>query len=667
MKGLSSASKQRIYEFVDELFDNMSLQLLGEIPSLRNKKSILFSSRPDFTLANLFLKSLGTNNLNPAEEEALKNIVSGAEQYVSSLRSKTKGDLLNKIESYVREKNLKGQAVSTVDIRSHVKETFEKAKSHFNKIAEYETTQARNLGNTFQIAKVAQSQGISDPNVFFIVIKDNSLCPDCVRMHLMPDGITPKVWKLSDVGFGYGKKSDTKPTLVRHPHCRCLWDKHAPVVTERGIVPISKVKINDRVLTHTGKFKKVLATFGEDGVDSDEDVYRIEYFDPEGKLRKLRTTSDHLMMTETGWVRTDSLDTKIHKLMWLYKECEECKISMPYKINKPNQRFCGSKCVHENKRKNNGYSNCLGLKQSSELIKKRVESIKKSVDLKTQISGKRGVETKTCLECLCDFEYKKAYKDRTGRWIYKKGSNFCSQTCRSKSITKRQWSCEKHRENVSAKNKKSMEQQYASGIRDSDIVSEARKALLERKGPTKDHGKIYGIVKQNYSDAVIEYKIGKFWADIAIPSLKTVIEWDGEGHWMDVFSGKLTKQEKIEKDRRRDEFMNSEGWHVLRYSPESGYSNVLEDIRRVSLNSTSGYSFAPVSIKQIVKIKKESKSKKSRLYDITVEDDSSFVVMGVISHNCSLSFLSPGFSFVNGQVTFVGQGHDEYKKQRGES
>lgn len=221
MKSLSSASRTRIFQFIDELFDNMSLQLLGEVPSLRGKKTILFSSKPDLTLGHLFLKSLGASNLSPQEQETLKSLISKSEEYIGGLRAKTKTDMLTRIESYMSEKAVKGQSVSTVDIRKEIEGVLDKAKSHFTKIAEHESTTARNLGNTMSISKVAASQGISDPNVFFSVIKDDRTCDSCTRLHLLPDGVTPRVWKLSDIGFGYGKKSDTKPTLTRHPHCRC--------------------------------------------------------------------------------------------------------------------------------------------------------------------------------------------------------------------------------------------------------------------------------------------------------------------------------------------------------------------------------------------------------------------------------------------------------------
>jgi hypothetical protein len=229
MKGISSSTKTKIYELVDEMFDRMAVGLLGEIPSLRNKKSIVFTSRPDYTLAHLFLKSLESTRPLPAEEEAMKNILSTAEEYVNSLRSKTKAQLVEKVDAYVREKRMKGFAPNSIDIKNHVQEAFGTAKKHFKVIAEAETTKARNMGRALQIGKVASSQGVSDPNVFFVVIKDGVTCGECIRLHLMPDKVTPKVWKLSEIGFNYHKKGENFPKIAGlHPSCRCFLTFLAP-------------------------------------------------------------------------------------------------------------------------------------------------------------------------------------------------------------------------------------------------------------------------------------------------------------------------------------------------------------------------------------------------------------------------------------------------------
>lgn len=224
MRGLSSSTKSRIFELVDDMFDRMSLNLIGEVPSLRGKKSILFTTRPDFTLAHLFLKTLGTTNPMPAEVEAMKSLLSTAEEYISALRSRTKAQVTDQVEAYIRETRMQKQNPSTVDMKKIINENFNKAKNHFQTISEAEATKARNMGKALQIGKVAASQGISDPSIFFIVLKDNATCKHCLSAHLMPDMMTPKVYKLSEVKFGYLSKDERGKKVSisgQHPRCRC--------------------------------------------------------------------------------------------------------------------------------------------------------------------------------------------------------------------------------------------------------------------------------------------------------------------------------------------------------------------------------------------------------------------------------------------------------------
>lgn len=224
MKGISSSVKTKVYELVDDLFDKMSLQLLGQVPSLKNKKSILFTSKPDMTLGWLFLKGLESSKLMPMEVEALKNLLSTAEEYVSSLRSKTKAELVEAVDSYVKESRAKGIAPSSVDVKEKINQVLDKSKNHFKTISEAEATKARNMGRAIQIGKVGASQGIKDPNVFFVVLKDEVTCKHCLSAHLMPDQVTPRVFKLSDIKFGYLSKEEKGKRVSisgQHPRCRC--------------------------------------------------------------------------------------------------------------------------------------------------------------------------------------------------------------------------------------------------------------------------------------------------------------------------------------------------------------------------------------------------------------------------------------------------------------
>ena len=53
----------------------------------------------------------------------------------------------------------------------------------------------------------------------------NHNCKFCIANHLLPDGITPRAYKMSEVSGGYLSQQDRKDGKIslagQHPHCRC--------------------------------------------------------------------------------------------------------------------------------------------------------------------------------------------------------------------------------------------------------------------------------------------------------------------------------------------------------------------------------------------------------------------------------------------------------------
>jgi hypothetical protein len=97
------------------------------------------------------------------------------------------------------------------------------------------------------------------------------------------------------------------------------------------------------------------------------------------------------------------------------------------------------------------------------------------------------------------------------------------------------------------------------------------------KGPTKPQIKLYDIVSSMFPDAVLEYEFFQYIMDIAILDINLCIEYDSS-YW---------HSKCIEKDYRRNEFMNNKGWRVLRYIdhiPEKK-SNILFDINNMFNNN----------------------------------------------------------------------------------
>jgi len=201
----------------------MIYKIIGDVPQLKNKKSIVFSTEePQHTLAKLYVDALGHRKLNPVEENVIENNIAQATEYITALKDKTKNNVINKVDGYVKNKQVKGQSLSREDLDEIVGAEMEKAGKHLHLTTMAEATKARNVGAGLDIIDVGVSQGTSDPTVFFVLINDESTCSECKRLHLMEDMKTPRLWKFSEISQDYHKKGDPTPSINGlHPHCRC--------------------------------------------------------------------------------------------------------------------------------------------------------------------------------------------------------------------------------------------------------------------------------------------------------------------------------------------------------------------------------------------------------------------------------------------------------------
>jgi hypothetical protein len=228
MYGISSSGKESISNHVNKLFDVLAFKLLGRIPKLHNKPH-LFDILGGLSLAHIFIQAMGNKEPNHFEKDVLRSILSSSFGYIESLKNKTSSNVVESIDALVKEAKAKGTQVSEEQVNEVFSSEMDKAKSHMKLIAEAETTKTRNMGHTMEIAEKAKQYGVEDPNVFFVVVRDASLCKECLRLHMLPDGNTPKVYKMSELSMGYHKRGDDRPSAAgAHPHCRCSLSQLPP-------------------------------------------------------------------------------------------------------------------------------------------------------------------------------------------------------------------------------------------------------------------------------------------------------------------------------------------------------------------------------------------------------------------------------------------------------
>jgi hypothetical protein len=221
MFGISSSGKDAINRVVEDIFDKIALQLIGDIPKLKYKKLLLISSKPNFGLAHLFIQAMANRTPHAIEQDALKSLLESSFGYIESLKSRTRSNVTERVDGLVKEAKARDQKVDESLLQAIIQEELAKAKSHLKAIVESESTKLRNVGSAMDISRVAASVGDDDPTVFFVVVKDNKTCEECKRLHLNPDG-TPKVWRFSELKQGYHKRGEDAPSAFGlHPHCRC--------------------------------------------------------------------------------------------------------------------------------------------------------------------------------------------------------------------------------------------------------------------------------------------------------------------------------------------------------------------------------------------------------------------------------------------------------------
>lgn len=222
MQGLSTQSKEQIDKVVGELFDKAALRLLGPIPKLHHKKITLLGFLEGATLATLFVQAMNNKYLNHTEQDVMKSILGGAFGYIETLKSKTTSAISERIDGLAREARIAKEPIPEAKLNEVIQEELGKARSGMERIAASEATKSRNLGSLMDISRKAAEIGDKDPTVYFLVIKDSVTCKECLKIHLMPDGITPRLWKLSELGGGYHKRGEDFPSvMLLHPRCRC--------------------------------------------------------------------------------------------------------------------------------------------------------------------------------------------------------------------------------------------------------------------------------------------------------------------------------------------------------------------------------------------------------------------------------------------------------------
>lgn len=218
-RGLTKKQVGVIEHAVDHLFDQAKARFLG--PGSIDKR-IVAAFREDLSLPGLFLAA-SREERNRPDESLLHSIMRIANGYIEATRQETKAKVVKHVDAFLKDARAKGikTDMQTV-LGGELPEVWGKVTANMRRIIDTESTGARNMGTLDAIVKINAASGIEDPTVYFVVVRDEHLCDECKRLHLLDDGKTPRVWKMSELGHGYHKRGQDSPKLGGlHPHCRC--------------------------------------------------------------------------------------------------------------------------------------------------------------------------------------------------------------------------------------------------------------------------------------------------------------------------------------------------------------------------------------------------------------------------------------------------------------
>lgn len=216
---LSRAATRLIEDKVDEIFDRLKARALG--PHLVDKK-IVIGFQHDLSIPGIF-EAAAREEGTKADAEILDSLLQVCSKYIDGSRERSKAKIVSTVQAYLNHAQVSGieTDVRTV-LGGQLSQVWKDVTNHVHTIVDTEVTNAKNVGSLDGIIKLNTYLNIDDPVVYFVVVRDGLLCAECKRLHLDDDGVTPRLWRLSELSHGYHKRGDESPSVGGlHPHCRC--------------------------------------------------------------------------------------------------------------------------------------------------------------------------------------------------------------------------------------------------------------------------------------------------------------------------------------------------------------------------------------------------------------------------------------------------------------
>jgi hypothetical protein len=195
--------------------------IVDKISSLFDSiKRAALSLSGDSSFASLYKDAYrSASGSSEPDQEQIKDLVDSTERYLDALKLKTVSsaiDACQKAPKGAREVRLSEQISKSFD--------------HLDMIVATQAQTFQNLGALDGILDSSGKHNDEEPFVYFTGPNDSKTCKTCKEMYFLKDGVTPRVWKVSELGTGFFKKGDCCPSVSPiHPRCR-----HFPTYLPKG-------------------------------------------------------------------------------------------------------------------------------------------------------------------------------------------------------------------------------------------------------------------------------------------------------------------------------------------------------------------------------------------------------------------------------------------------
>lgn len=496
---------------------------------------------------------------------------------VKDLTDTTRKNLQKNVSAWIES-----GSVELGDLQKLISPAFGDARA--GRISQTEVTRAWSQGRN----ALWRESGIVKKKRWATMLGMPNICPICQDLH----------GRVTVLGQPYpGHPNIFEPP---DPHPGCFISPLVKVFTSRGYKQIGGIEVGDLVLTHMGRFRRVTQTIRI----PKQDVEVVRITSTVGKRystgnrwggptsipeRSITVTLEHPILTKSGWKSAEQIQIG-DKIEVLVSQCFECGESITF-----GRQFCSKPCQAAfNLRANWG---------NPEIRRKMIEGIEES------------------------------------------------------------WGRLGHREAVSEKNRISMLRQYAEGLRDPyeitkaahektremvedgthpflqpEVIAKARKALGQKHYSTFLETKMAWLLDEMeipYETQYIIYRdelrrCGRYRSqrrfyktDFALPNEGLIIECDGVAWHSDK-----------EYEAERDDWIRSQGWMILHFDGDrirNDLASCSSEIRRVLANHHHEYEFMWATVS---KIKRWRPNKRKTRYNLTVDEDESYIVRDIVVHNC---------------------------------